>query len=58
VNDELDLKLEQYYDTFGDIFPMMQYDLPKKEVIKFIDKCLKLDKKAQDIIPLRNDVIY
>lgn len=58
MNDELDLKLEQYYDTFGDIFPMMQYDLPKKEVIKFIDKCLKLDKKAQDIIPLRNDVIY
>ncbi len=58
MNDELDLKLEQYYDTFGDIFPMMQYDIPKKEVIKFINKCLKLNKRAQDIIPLRNDVIY
>lgn len=58
MNDELDLKLEQYYNTFGDVFPMMEYDLPIKEVIKFIDKCLKLNKKAQEIVPLRNDVIY
>ncbi|WP_270567894.1 hypothetical protein [Clostridium beijerinckii] len=58
MNDELYLKLEEYYNRFGDVFPMMQYDLPKKEVIKFIDKCLKLNKKAQEIIPLRNDVIY
>ncbi|NRY60869.1 hypothetical protein [Clostridium beijerinckii] len=58
MNYELDAKLEQYYNKFGDVFPMMEYDLSKKEVIKFIDKCLKLNKKAQEIISLRNDVIY
>lgn len=49
MNYELDAKLEQYYNKFGDVFPMMEYDLSKKEVIKFIDKCLKLNKKAQEL---------
>lgn len=58
MNDELDLKLEQYYNTFGNVFPMMEYDLPIPEVIKFIDKCLKKNKKAQEIEPLNENVIY
>ena len=55
MSEELDIKLEQYYNTFGDVFPMMEYDLPIPEAIKFIDKCLKKNKKAQEFIPLNYD---
>ena len=55
---ELDSKLDQYYEKFGDVFPMMQYCMNKKEIIKLIDKCLKKNKPAQEIEPLPSDVMY
>lgn len=56
--DQIDIKLDQYFDKFGKVFPMMEYNLSKNEAIKFIDKCIKKNKTAQEIEPLPDDVIY
>jgi lipocalin len=58
MDQELNLKLDQYYEKFGDVFPMTEYNLSKKEAIKFIDKCLEKNKKAQEIEPLDENVMY
>lgn len=58
MDQELEEKLEAYYKKFGDVFPTMEYNLNPNEIIKFIDKCLKKNKKAEEIVPLPNDVMY
>lgn len=58
MDQELNLKLDLYYEKFDDAFPMMEYNLNKKDAIKFIDKCLKKNKKAQEIAPLDENVMY
>lgn len=58
MDQELKDKLEQYYDKFGDVFPMMEYNMEPKDAKTFIDKCLKLNKKATEIEPLHKDVMY
>lgn len=59
-NDRLYEKLDEYYNTFGDVFPMMEYDLPINKAIKFIDKCLKSNKEAQEFVPINyyDDINY
>lgn len=57
-NNAYENKLDEYYDRFGDIFPSMEYGMPINEAIKFMDKCLSLNKKAQEISPLANNVDY
>ncbi len=58
MSDKLDLKLEQYYNIFGDVFPMERYTLPKPDIIKLIDKCIKNNKSINEIDPPVDDVIY
>ena len=58
MDEQLYKKLDEYADKFGDIFPMMQYDMSFDRVIKLIDKCIKLNKPVQEIKPLKKDVIY
>lgn len=56
--DELYNKLDAYYDKFGDVFPMERYTLPKPDIIKLIDKCIKDNKSINKIDPPVDDVIY
>ncbi|WP_252236724.1 hypothetical protein [Clostridium sp. CH2] len=56
--DELYNKLDAYYDKFGDVFPMERYTLPKADIIKLIDKCIKNNKSINKIDPPIDDVIY
>ncbi len=56
--DELYNKLDAYYDKFGDVFPMERYALPKPDIIKLIDKCIKNNKSILLIDPPVDDVIY
>ncbi|MBY6918134.1 hypothetical protein [Clostridium botulinum] len=56
--DELYNKLDAYYDEFGDVFPMERYTLPKPDIIKLIDKCIKNNKSINEIDPPVDDVIY
>lgn len=60
MEDQLYIKLEEYYNRFGNVFPMMEYDISTPEAIKFIDKCLKKNKKAQEFVPIDydNDIKY
>ena len=44
--------LNYYQWKFGEIFPSMEYDLPIHEAIKFISKCICLNKTAQETFHL------
>lgn len=40
MSDKVYEYLDQYYDTFGDIFPLMQYQGTEDEIIAEIKKCI------------------
>ena len=50
--------LDLYYKKFGEVFPSMEYDMPVDEMERFISKCIHLGKKAEELKPLKKDVIY
>ena len=56
--EEIDIKLDQYYEKFGDVFPMMRYALSTTDIIKLIDKCIKKNKSINEIDPPLKDVMY
>lgn len=58
MNQELIDKLDQYYNQFGDSFPMMRYELAPSDIIKLIDKCIKKNKSINEIDPPSKDVNY
>jgi hypothetical protein len=58
MEEKLYNKLDEYYDKFGDVFPTMQYSFSREETIQKIDQCIKENKKIQEIIPLKENVIY
>lgn len=39
-------KLDEYYEKFGDVFPMAAYKCSYDQIIKIIDKCIKSNKKV------------
>lgn len=49
---------DAYVERFGEGFPTMQYQLTKKDAVKFMNRCLNENKRAQDIEQLRDDVEY
>lgn len=58
MKDPLDLKLDEYFNKFGDVFPMMRYTLESPKIIKLIDKCIKKNKPIDVIDPPPKDVNY
>lgn len=58
MNDQLYLKLDQYYEKFGDAFPTMRYSLETPKLIKLMDKCIKKNKPINEIDPPPKDVNY
>lgn len=40
MSDKVYEYLDQYYDTFGDIFPLMQFSGTEDEIIAEIRKCI------------------
>lgn len=58
MKDELDLKLDEYFNKFGDVFPMMRYTLESPKLIKLMDKCIKNNKPINEIDPPPKYVNY
>ncbi|MGH4139160.1 hypothetical protein [Clostridium sp.] len=59
MDKQLDNEMEAYYRAlnyyhwkFGEKFPGMNYCLPIGEAIRFISKCICLDKTAQEMMHL------
>ncbi|MGV8982610.1 hypothetical protein [Clostridium sp.] len=57
MDKQVDNEMEAYYRAlnyyhwkFGEIFPSMNYCFPIGEAIKFISKCICLDKTAQEMV--------
>lgn len=44
-DDEVENKLKEYEDFFGDDFPLMEFEGNKKQLIKTINKCIKKKKE-------------
>lgn len=51
-------KLEQYEETFDDIFPLMQYSFTEQEIVSIINKCIINNKPVEYYYPLDDDAIY
>lgn len=51
-------KLEQYEETFDDIFPLMQYSFSEQEIVNIINKCIINNKPVEYYYPLDDDAIY
>lgn len=51
-------KLEQYAETFDDIFPLMQYSFTEQEIVNIINKCIINNKPVEYYYPLDDDVLY
>lgn len=51
-------KFDEYYEKFGKVFPATEYDLPIDKSIKFMDECIKSNKTAEELKPLRKNVNY
>ena len=58
MRDELDVKLDEYFNKFGDVFPMMRYTLEPPKLIKLMNKCIKNNKPIDEIDPPPEDVNY
>lgn len=48
MSDKVYEYLDQYYDTFGDIFPLMQFSGTDEEIIAAIRKCIISNKPYED----------
>ena len=58
MKDQTKQKLDQYEETFDDIFPLMQYSFTEQEIVSIINKCIINNKPVEYYYPLDDDAIY
>lgn len=58
MDKELYQKLDEYYNKFGDVFPTMNYTMSFEQMIKLINKCIRLNKSIYEIDTPLKDVMY
>ena len=48
-------KMKEYKKVFNDIFPNAELHFSDEDVIKAIDKCLELNKPAEEVFNIKYD---
>ena len=55
MDDIFSVKMKEYEKVFNDIFPNAELNFSDEGVIKAIDKCLELNKPAEEVFNIKYD---